>query len=63
MQQLIKEERKEKEEGRRGVGLAGSPLGLVGGHRWVSLADPRFFFFLAVGLAASPRRRCPSPSL
>jgi hypothetical protein len=48
MQQLIKEERKEKEEGRRVVGLAGLPLGLAGGHRWVSPADPRFvclFFY------------------
>jgi hypothetical protein len=58
MQQLIKEERKEKEQGRRVVGLAGSSLGLIG-RPTVCF----FFVFPTVGLAAFPRHRRPSPLL
>jgi hypothetical protein len=63
MQQLIKEERKEKEEGRRVVGLTGSPLGLAGRPTVCLFVLFCFFVFLAVGLTAFPRYRRPSPSL
>jgi hypothetical protein len=64
-----KEEKKRKKKEQRRVSLALTSPDLAGarlaGSRWVSSETHGLFFcfFPAVGLAASPLRRRPSPSL